>query len=167
MRQKIRPIGGMLGAETTGMRHVRVAPGAHGTPHHCHGAEEELFVVLGGDGVVRLGDEEVLKRCLWALVNEGARILEEGIALRASDIDVTYLYGYGFPRYRGGPMFYADQCGLTDVARTLRRIAAVPGNDPAIWTPAPLLEWASGGAAGTAGPTAERLAELLPKDSAA
>jgi uncharacterized cupin superfamily protein len=57
VRQKIRAIGGMLGAETTGMRHVRVAPGAHGTPHHCHGAEEELFVVLGGDGVVRLGDE--------------------------------------------------------------------------------------------------------------
>src|SRR3954447_24563818 len=57
VRQKIRPIGGALGAETTGMRHVRIAPGAHGTPHHCHGAEEEVFVVLGGDGVVRLGEE--------------------------------------------------------------------------------------------------------------
>jgi uncharacterized cupin superfamily protein len=57
VRQKTRRIGRMLGAETTGMRHVRVAPGAHGTPHHCHGAEEELFVVLGGAGEVRLGDE--------------------------------------------------------------------------------------------------------------
>jgi uncharacterized cupin superfamily protein len=57
VRQKTRRIGRMLGAETTGMRHVRIAPGAHGTPHHCHGAEEELFVVLGGGGEVRLGDE--------------------------------------------------------------------------------------------------------------
>jgi uncharacterized cupin superfamily protein len=57
VRQQIRPIGRALGAETTGMRHVRIAPGAHGTPHHCHGAEEELFVVLGGAGQVRLGDE--------------------------------------------------------------------------------------------------------------
>jgi uncharacterized cupin superfamily protein len=57
VRQKIRPIGSALGAVTTGMRHVRMAAGAHGTPHHCHGAEEELFVVLGGDGVLRLGEE--------------------------------------------------------------------------------------------------------------
>jgi uncharacterized cupin superfamily protein len=57
VHQKTRRIGRMLGAETTGMRHVRIAAGAHGTPHHCHGAEEELFVVLGGEGVVRLGDE--------------------------------------------------------------------------------------------------------------
>jgi uncharacterized cupin superfamily protein len=57
VRQKIRPIGSALGAETTGMRHVRIAPGAHGTPHHCHGAEEELFVVLGGTGEVRLGED--------------------------------------------------------------------------------------------------------------
>jgi 3-hydroxyacyl-CoA dehydrogenase len=82
---------------------------------------------------------EIVERCLYALVNEGARILEEGIAQRSGDIDVVYLNGYGFPAHRGGPMFYADHCGLTDVARTLRRIAAVPGNDPAIWTPAPLL----------------------------
>jgi uncharacterized cupin superfamily protein len=57
VRQKSRRIGRMLGAETTGLRHVRIAPGAHGTPHHCHGAEEELFVILGGAGEVRLGDE--------------------------------------------------------------------------------------------------------------
>jgi uncharacterized cupin superfamily protein len=57
VRQKIRPIGRALGAETTGMRHVRIAAGAHGTPHHCHGAEEELFVVLGGAGELRLGED--------------------------------------------------------------------------------------------------------------
>lgn len=57
VQQKLRRIGDVLGSETTGMRHIRIAPGAHGTPHHCHGAEEELFVVLGGSGVVRLGDE--------------------------------------------------------------------------------------------------------------
>ncbi len=57
VRQKTRRVGRMLGAETTGLRHVRIAAGAHGTPHHCHGAEEELFVVLGGEGVVRLGDD--------------------------------------------------------------------------------------------------------------
>jgi uncharacterized cupin superfamily protein len=57
VRQAIRPIGRALGAETTGMRHVRMAPRAHGTPHHCHGAEEELFVVLGGAGEVRLGED--------------------------------------------------------------------------------------------------------------
>jgi uncharacterized cupin superfamily protein len=62
VRQKIRPIGSALGAETTGMRHVRIAAGAHGTPHHCHGAEEELFVVLGGAGEVRLGDERFAVR---------------------------------------------------------------------------------------------------------
>src|SRR5258705_262455 len=83
------------------------------------------------------GDEEVLKRCVWALVNEGARILEEGIALRASDIDLTYLYGYGFPRYRGGPMFYADQVGLTQV---LADVAAFHTSHGEPWAPAPLLE---------------------------
>jgi uncharacterized cupin superfamily protein len=62
VRQEIRPIGRALGAETTGLRHVRIAPGAHGTPHHCHGAEEELFVVLGGAGEVRLGEERFAVR---------------------------------------------------------------------------------------------------------
>ncbi|HWM78695.1 MAG TPA: 3-hydroxyacyl-CoA dehydrogenase family protein, partial [Methylomirabilota bacterium] len=66
-----------------------------------------------------------------------ARILEEGIALRASDIDVTYLYGYGFPRYRGGPMFYADQVGLKKVYAD---VAAFHTRHGEPWTPAPLLE---------------------------
>ena len=82
--------------------------------------------------------DEVVQRCLFALVNEGARILEEGIAARASDIDVVYLNGYGFPQHRGGPMRYADEVGLANVVRALRGFAAEPGADPS-WKPAPLL----------------------------
>jgi 3-hydroxyacyl-CoA dehydrogenase len=86
-----------------------------------------------------VGSQEIVERCIYALVNEGARILEDGIAQRSSDIDLVYLNGYGFPAYRGGPMFYADHIGLHEVARTLTRIAALPGVDAAIWAPAPLL----------------------------
>jgi 3-hydroxyacyl-CoA dehydrogenase len=82
---------------------------------------------------------EIVERCIYALVNEGARILEDGIAQRASDIDLVYLNGYGFPAYRGGPMFFADQTGLNEIARALKRIAAEPGSDVEAWTPAPLL----------------------------
>ena len=77
---------------------------------------------------------------VYALVNEGARILEEGIAARASDIDVVYLTGYGFPRHRGGPMFHADQVGLDRVVRRVREFAQNPQGDPGFWKPAPLLE---------------------------
>ena len=86
----------------------------------------------------KISDDEVVERCIFALVNEGARILEEGIAARASDIDIVYLNGYGFPLHRGGPMLYADTVGLPNVVRTLRRFAAEPGAD-ASWQPAPLL----------------------------
>jgi 3-hydroxyacyl-CoA dehydrogenase len=82
---------------------------------------------------------EIVERCIYALINEGARIVEDGIAQRSSDIDLVYLNGYGFPAYRGGPMFFADQTGLPDVVRGLERIAAQPGSDPVFWTPAPLL----------------------------
>jgi 3-hydroxyacyl-CoA dehydrogenase len=85
-------------------------------------------------------DGEIVDRLVYALVNEGARVLEEGIAARASDIDVVYLTGYGFPRARGGPMFYADQVGLDQVLRRVREFAGNPHGDPAFWTPAPLLE---------------------------
>ncbi len=71
-----------------------------------------------------VGSAEIVERCIYALVNEGARILEDGIAQRASDIDLVYLNGYGFPAYRGGPMFFADQTGLHEIARALERIAA-------------------------------------------
>ncbi len=85
-----------------------------------------------------VSDAEIVERCVYALVNEGARILDEGIAARASDIDLVYLNGYGFPPHRGGPMLYADIVGLPNVVRALRRFAAEPGADPS-WQPAPLL----------------------------
>lgn len=82
-------------------------------------------------------DTEIVERCIYALVNEGARILEEGIALRASDIDVAYLTGYGFPRFRGGPMRYADEIGLAAVAASMEKFEKSSG-DP-FWQPAPLI----------------------------
>ncbi len=87
----------------------------------------------------KIGDDEIIERCIYALVNEGARILEEGIASRASDIDMVYLAGYGFPLFRGGPMFYADSVGLYRVARSMKRFAADP-RDAKFWQPAKLLE---------------------------
>jgi 3-hydroxyacyl-CoA dehydrogenase len=87
-----------------------------------------------------MDEGEIVDRLVYALVNEGARILEEGIAARASDIDVVYLTGYGFPRARGGPMFHAGQVGLDRVIRRVREFARNPHGDPAFWTPAPLLE---------------------------
>jgi 3-hydroxyacyl-CoA dehydrogenase len=86
-----------------------------------------------------IADDEIIDRCLLALVNEGARILEEGIALRASDIDVVYLTGYGFPAATGGPMFWAQLRGLDKVAARMREFAQNPHADPAFWQPAPLL----------------------------
>jgi 3-hydroxyacyl-CoA dehydrogenase len=87
----------------------------------------------------KISDDEVVERCVFALVNEGARILEEKIAARASDIDVVYLNGYGFPQHRGGPMLHADIVGLPNVVRSLNRFAAEPGAE-AWWQPAPLLQ---------------------------
>jgi 3-hydroxyacyl-CoA dehydrogenase len=87
----------------------------------------------------KVSNEEIVERCIYALVNEGARIVEDGTAQRSSDIDIVYLNGYGFPAWRGGPMFYADQIGLSEVARALRHFAAQPNADKAFWTPAPLL----------------------------
>ncbi len=87
----------------------------------------------------QVSDEEIVQRLVFSLVNEGARLLEEGIASRASDIDMVYLTGYGFPMHRGGPMFYADQFGLGNVLRAMRRFAANPLDDATFWQPAPLL----------------------------
>ena len=87
----------------------------------------------------RIDAAEIVERCILALVNEGARIVTEGIALRASDIDVVYVAGYGFPRFRGGPMFYADMLGLYNVVRRMHAFAAGPGAAAVFWTPAPLL----------------------------
>jgi 3-hydroxyacyl-CoA dehydrogenase len=87
----------------------------------------------------RLDDHEIVDRLVYALVNEAARILEEGIAQRASDIDVVYLTGYGFPVWRGGPMCYADEVGLYAVVRRIAELKRIPHGDPGFWTPAPLL----------------------------
>ena len=87
----------------------------------------------------KISDDEIVQRLVYALVNEGARILEEGIASKASDIDMIYLTGYGFPLWRGGPMCYADTVGLFNVVQTMKRFAANPLDDAAFWQPAPLL----------------------------
>ena len=84
-----------------------------------------------------ISDEEIVERLIYALVNEGACILEEGIALRASDIDMVYLTGYGFPPYRGGPMFYADTVGLPKVLASIEKFQQ--GYMGEVWKPAPLL----------------------------
>jgi 3-hydroxyacyl-CoA dehydrogenase len=85
----------------------------------------------------QISAEEITDRCLYALVNEGARILEEGYALRASDIDIIYLNGYGFPAHRGGPMWYADTVGLKQVCDRVSEFHRQHGE---IWRPAPLLK---------------------------
>jgi 3-hydroxyacyl-CoA dehydrogenase len=85
----------------------------------------------------QISDEEIVERLVYALVNEGAKILEEGIAMRASDIDMVYLTGYGFPLHRGGPMFYADTVGLPTVLAAIEKYAR--GRNGEAWTPAPLL----------------------------
>lgn len=90
-------------------------------------------------GITRrpIADEEVLKRCLYPLINEGARILEAGIAIRPCDIDIVYINGYGFPEVTGGPMFWADQQGLDRVLADIRQFQSEYGD---FWQPAPLLE---------------------------
>jgi 3-hydroxyacyl-CoA dehydrogenase len=85
-----------------------------------------------------IDDPEILERCLYPMVNEGAKILEEGIAARPLDIDIIWINGYGFPAYRGGPMFWADQIGLDNIVAAYRRYAERFGAH--YWTPAPLLE---------------------------
>jgi 3-hydroxyacyl-CoA dehydrogenase len=106
--------------------------------------DQEVIALLHAEGS-RLGvpqrkpsAEEIRERCLYAMVNEGARVLEEGIAFRASDIDVVYASGYGFPRYRGGPMFYADSVGLKKIYDRILEFQR--SLDSRYWQPAPLLE---------------------------
>ena len=87
----------------------------------------------------KISDEEIVQRLVFSLVNEGAHILEDGIASKASDIDMVYITGYGFPIHRGGPMLYADQVGLFNVVQAMNRFALNPLDDAAFWQPAPLL----------------------------
>jgi 3-hydroxyacyl-CoA dehydrogenase len=86
----------------------------------------------------QISNEEIVDRCVYALINEGARVLEDGIALRAVDIDITYIYGYGFPAWRGGPMFFADTVGLPKVLARIEEFNETHGGD--FWEPAPLLK---------------------------
>ncbi|WP_199540009.1 3-hydroxyacyl-CoA dehydrogenase NAD-binding domain-containing protein [Paraburkholderia kururiensis] len=101
---------------------------------------DEMIVAYSKEiGVARrkIADDEIVERLVFALVNEGAKILEEGIASKASDIDMVYLTGYGFPLWRGGPMLYADTVGLYNVERAIRRYAAQPNGDA--WQIAPRI----------------------------
>jgi 3-hydroxyacyl-CoA dehydrogenase len=102
---------------------------------------EKLIVeVAESNGIERreIGDEEIIERTIYALINSGAQILDEGFAQRASDIDVIYVYGYGFPVYRGGPMFYADTVSVKKVYDRICEFDAEASDDR--WKPAPLLK---------------------------
>jgi 3-hydroxyacyl-CoA dehydrogenase len=88
----------------------------------------------------KISDEEIVQRLVFSLVNEGARILQEGIASKASDIDMVYITGYGFPIFRGGPMHYAQEFGLLNMIGAMKRFAMNPMDDAQFWQPAPLLQ---------------------------
>jgi len=88
----------------------------------------------------KISQQEIVDRLVYALVNEGARILEEGIAARASDIDMTYILGYGFPAWKGGPMHYASEQGLRNVVNTMTAFSRNPHADSAFWEPAGLIK---------------------------
>ena len=102
-------------------------------------AEKIILDFAAKKGINRrtISDEEILERCLYPMINEGAKILEEGKAQRASDIDIVWINGYGWPVYRGGPMFYADQVGLDKVLAKMKDFQATMGDE---FKPAPLLE---------------------------
>ncbi len=88
----------------------------------------------------KIADDEIVHRLVLSLVNEAAHILEEGIANKASDIDIVYIYGYGFPPFRGGPMNYADQLGLFNVVQMMKKFQQNPADDSRFWEPAPLIK---------------------------
>lgn len=128
---------GMLG-QKTGAGYYRYEPGNR-TPRENPALAEMLEAASREKGIERrtLDEAYIIERTIYALVNEGAKILEEGIAQRSSDIDVIYLNGYGFPAFRGGPMFYADSVGLDTVLAKVKELHARCGD---WWKPAPLLE---------------------------
>jgi 3-hydroxyacyl-CoA dehydrogenase len=128
---------GRLG-QKTGAGWYRYASGSR-TPVPDPEIEALIETCAGEAGIQRraVSDQEIVERTIYALVNEGARILEDGIAQRASDIDLVYVNGYGFPAWRGGPMFYADTIGLAAVLAQVRKFHELHGE---YWKPAPLLE---------------------------
>ena len=124
--------------QKTGAGYYRYEEGSR-TPVPDPEIEALILSISEELGIARreISDEEILQRCMYPLINEGAKILDEGLAMRASDIDVVWLYGYGFPRYRGGPMFYADTVGVKHVYDTMSRLYDEHGE----WLePAPLLK---------------------------
>ena len=123
---------------------------------------EDIYKAISSQNNIErreISDQEIIDRCILALVNEGARILEEGVAQRSGDMDIVYINGYGFPIWRGGPMFYANQLGL---AKVISKMSAFSKLDENFWKPAPLLQKLadSSGAFGEA-PAPEERAELL------
>ena len=128
---------GMLG-QKTGAGYYRYEPGNR-TPLENPELAPMLEAASREKGIERreLDEQYIIERTIYALVNEGAKILEEGIAQRSSDIDIIYLNGYGFPAFRGGPMFYADSVGLDKVLARVKELHARCGD---WWKPAPLLE---------------------------
>ncbi|UZG45207.1 3-hydroxyacyl-CoA dehydrogenase [Caldimonas thermodepolymerans] len=123
--------------QKTGKGWYRYEPGDR-TPHRDPEVESYIVERSARMGIARrpIGEDEILERCLFSMVNEGARLLEQGVALRASDIDIAFVTGYGFPAERGGPMYFADRIGLQRVAETVQRMHAEHGY---WWQPAPLL----------------------------
>jgi 3-hydroxyacyl-CoA dehydrogenase len=95
------------------------------------------FIVKSGRNPRKVSDEEILERCVYPMINEGAKILEEGKAIRSSDIDVVWVNGYGWPVYRGGPMYYGDQIGTDKVLAKMKEFQGAMGED---FKPAALLE---------------------------
>jgi len=95
------------------------------------------FVAKSGVNARHIADEEILERCVYPMINEGAKILEEGKAIRPSDVDIVWQNGYGWPAYRGGPMFYGDQVGLDKVLAKMKEFQATMGDQ---FKPSPLLE---------------------------
>jgi 3-hydroxyacyl-CoA dehydrogenase len=125
--------------QKTGAGYYRYEPGDR-TPIPDNEVEKIIVDVATTMGMTRrpITDEEILQRLLYPMVNEGAKILDEKIAIRASDIDVIWVYGYGWPVYRGGPMFWADSIGLRAVRDRMLEFKKASGDD--FWTPSPLLE---------------------------
>ncbi|HEX7006539.1 MAG TPA: 3-hydroxyacyl-CoA dehydrogenase family protein, partial [Alphaproteobacteria bacterium] len=124
--------------QKTGAGWYRYEPGSR-TPIPDPVIEKLILDYSKEHGIERreISDAEIVERCMFPLVNEGAKILEEGIAARPVDIDIIWIYGYGFPRYRGGPMFWADLVGVKKIYETMKRLHERHGD----WLkPAPLLE---------------------------
>jgi 3-hydroxyacyl-CoA dehydrogenase len=116
------------------------------TPRPSPVSEKIILDLSAANGFTRrqIDDQEILERCVYPMINEGAKILEEGIAIRASDIDVVWIYGYGWPVYRGGPMFYADLVGLAKIRDRLSHYASAL-DDKSIEPAALLLKLAAAG----------------------